>query len=444
MFTNSISTNLEEKIMINVDVEGKTKQLKIGDLSNSMDNQEKEQKTIKENLFYASDKECTTINGTHQENVQASNINQDLDNDMNYKKNLKTQFNDCMDSDRFKNDIELDLRVPVPIKDKLGLSVSRGMGSFLIKSPDFFKKVNKQDDDISKRIHYDYEQKSRYDYEQTSPSNMCTRNLDKNLYNENDLNDLTRFHRNVSHITNSDSQGSPSGFSYQSDMFHQFPADVDHNDSYYMSQIHNNYLLQSDLNSQSNNLFGQPFMNFNKKRSYSEADLNKPSRNPFSNFRRSSQFSEDFHKKSGRSVSDTCIDPRMFYKNICGNQITNKENYTKPAFSYAQIITRALNGSPDGKLTLGEIYKWIEENFDYYKYANPVWKNSIRHNLSLSKCFKKVAREPGTRGKGGKWMVDKEFLIQEENRKKRKSFEDENMLNNSYGVDSDDSKYYQM
>ncbi|KAK6090888.1 hypothetical protein P3W45_000133 [Vairimorpha bombi] len=441
MFTKSTSTNVEEKIMINVDVEGKTKQLRIGDISKSMDQQEKEQKSIKENLFFANDKVCITNNDTYKEKTQMSNLYKDLDNDMNFQKNLKAQFINFMDADKVKNDIELDLRVPTVIKDKIGMSVSRGMESFLIKSPDFFKKVNKQDDDIPKRVHYEYVPKSRYDYDQNSPSSMCTRNLDKNLYNENDLNDLTRFHRNVSNPANSDSQGSPSGFSYQSDVFHQFPAD---SDSYYMSQIHNNYLLQSDLNSQSNNLFGQPFVNFNKKRSYSEADLNKPSRTPFSNFRRSSQFGEDYHKKSGRSVSDTCIDPRMFYKNICGNQITNKENYTKPAFSYAQIITRALNGSPDGKLTLGEIYKWIEDNFDYYKYANPVWKNSIRHNLSLSKCFKKVAREPGTRGKGGKWMIDKEFLIQEENRKKRKSFEDENMLNNTYGVDSDDSKYYQM
>ncbi|ADM12621.1 Forkhead/HNF3 transcription factor [Encephalitozoon intestinalis ATCC 50506] len=92
----------------------------------------------------------------------------------------------------------------------------------------------------------------------------------------------------------------------------------------------------------------------------------------------------------------------------------------KPSLSYAQIITRAIRTSKTGKLTLSEIYKWIEDSFEYYRYANPVWKNSIRHNLSLNKCFKKVPRDPGTRGKGGKWMLDHEFLSKEEFKRRRR------------------------
>jgi hypothetical protein len=43
-------------------------------------------------------------------------------------------------------------------------------------------------------------------------------------------------------------------------------------------------------------------------------------------------------------------------------------------------------------LPVREIYEWIETNFPYYKFAKTGWKSSIRHNLSFSKCFKKMDR----------------------------------------------------
>lgn len=192
---------------------------------------------------------------------------------------------------------------------------------------------------------------------------------------------------------------------------------------------------------QSNNLFRNrsyskfPFSSLSgvyKKRSYSEADL---SRNIRTRTQQNIIDDTDFmslhgQNKLSRSSSETCIDPRTFYKNECHSRIyqKNKENLSKPNQSYAQMITRAISSSTEGKLSLGEIYKWIEDNFEYYRFANPVWKNSIRHNLSLSKCFKKVPREPGSRGKGGKWMIDKEYLYLEENKKKRRSYGEENEM----------------
>lgn len=78
----------------------------------------------------------------------------------------------------------------------------------------------------------------------------------------------------------------------------------------------------------------------------------------------------------------------------------------KPADSYALMIYKALESAPDGRLTLSEIYSWIENNYPYYQNADPVWKNSIRHNLSLNPTFKKIPRPPNSKGKGGFWAID--------------------------------------
>ncbi|XP_012922780.1 forkhead box protein J2 isoform X3 [Heterocephalus glaber] len=48
----------------------------------------------------------------------------------------------------------------------------------------------------------------------------------------------------------------------------------------------------------------------------------------------------------------------------------------KPRYSYATLITYAINSSPAKKMTLSEIYRWICDNFPYYKNAGIGWKGS--------------------------------------------------------------------
>ncbi|KAL3172411.1 hypothetical protein MRX96_043326 [Rhipicephalus microplus] len=72
---------------------------------------------------------------------------------------------------------------------------------------------------------------------------------------------------------------------------------------------------------------------------------------------------------------------------------------SKPPYSYATLICMAMKANKN-KMTLSSIYKWIRENFLYYRNADPSWQNSIRHNLSLNKCFIKVPPEQGRTGQG--------------------------------------------
>lgn len=67
---------------------------------------------------------------------------------------------------------------------------------------------------------------------------------------------------------------------------------------------------------------------------------------------------------------------------------------SKPPYSFSCLIFMAIEDSPQKALPVKDIYAWILNHFPYFKNAPTGWKNSVRHNLSLNKCFQKVEKAP--------------------------------------------------
>ena len=96
----------------------------------------------------------------------------------------------------------------------------------------------------------------------------------------------------------------------------------------------------------------------------------------------------------------------------------NPESIPKNAFrnlldrnlSYADLITLAIQSAPEQKLTYSQICEWFVKNLPYFKNKGdiPGWKMSIKHNLHLRSCFKRVHNQG--QGESSWWMMDPESI----------------------------------
>lgn len=115
-----------------------------------------------------------------------------------------------------------------------------------------------------------------------------------------------------------------------------------------------------------------------------------------------------------------------------GKELKNRDYYMthdiRPPFTYATLIRQAIIESPDNQLTLNEVYKWFEANFLYFRKNAQTWKNAVRHNLSLHKCFMRVENI-----KGAVWTVDENEFCKRRLTRGAEKTNNHNESSSSYG-----------
>lgn len=83
-----------------------------------------------------------------------------------------------------------------------------------------------------------------------------------------------------------------------------------------------------------------------------------------------------------------------------------RDRNAKPPYSYAALIGQAIMSTHNNRISLADIYNYIQDNYPFYKKEDAGWQNSIRHNLSLNDCFVKTPRADGDApGKGSLWCI---------------------------------------
>ncbi|KAM9321365.1 forkhead box protein O1 [Gastrophryne carolinensis] len=117
---------------------------------------------------------------------------------------------------------------------------------------------------------------------------------------------------------------------------------------------------------------------------------------------------------SGGSSSVTSLSPSSSPAPLGAQQPRKGSSSRRNAWgnlSYADLISQAIESSPEKRLTLSQIYDWMVKSVPYFKdkgdsNSSAGWKNSIRHNLSLHSKFVRVQNE-GT-GKSSWWILNPE------------------------------------
>ncbi|CAO2601876.1 Forkhead box protein H1 [Lemmus lemmus] len=81
--------------------------------------------------------------------------------------------------------------------------------------------------------------------------------------------------------------------------------------------------------------------------------------------------------------------------------------HDKPPYTYLAMIALVIQAAPFRRLKLAQIIRQVQAMFPFFRDDYEGWKDSIRHNLSSNRCFRKVPKDPAKpQAKGNFWAVD--------------------------------------
>ncbi|KAL5112892.1 hypothetical protein TcWFU_009203 [Taenia crassiceps] len=111
---------------------------------------------------------------------------------------------------------------------------------------------------------------------------------------------------------------------------------------------------------------------------------------------------------SAASTFSISTNPTSMHSSYFGSHYSNTygENLAKPLYSYTHLIFMAIESTPTKCMTVNQIYNWCETNFPFFKHSATGWKNSLRHNLSINKSFKRLPRDGRGPGRGAFWAIE--------------------------------------
>ncbi len=109
------------------------------------------------------------------------------------------------------------------------------------------------------------------------------------------------------------------------------------------------------------------------------------------------------HEEAGNTSQDEAGE---FQTDVDKAKDKDDDNQARPGVSFSVLIMMAINESPHQRITLSGIYEFIMKRYPFFNESNKKsWQNSVRHNLSVNKCFARLAKGRSESGKGCYWVL---------------------------------------